>query len=325
MNSLFGLRNLGNTCYINSVIHCLRHNPELVEYLCSERFIREVDNKNKNDKNKRKIYLIESFATIIKKTKNIPDKTIIRPQSFIHKFDIEFKQVALNPNDAHEALNFLLDRFHELISRPIKIKKTRNITEQAKNTWEQFFGKNYSDIINIFYGQYENKIQCQSCKYVSTSFTPFNDIQVELTKSLSKSIDIAFSGEEVEKRCEKCSTEKNVKMIKKTNISMFPNHLIVQIKRFQYTQRGLSKKNEPIDIPELIDISKYYSYQNRYGIYHLYGGIVHSGSPTFGHYVAFCKNGDSWYKYDDETVTRLNLVQLKYMKENAYILFYKKY
>ena len=72
MTSLFGIRNMGNTCYLNSIFHCLRHNPELSRYLSSPKFIKDLK--------KNKFTLIESFSNIIERTKNIEAK-IMRKNS----------------------------------------------------------------------------------------------------------------------------------------------------------------------------------------------------------------------------------------------------
>lgn len=313
---LFSVRNLGNTCYINSIIHCLRHNKDLHIYLTSEKFKRELKNK--------RLTLIESFSNIILQTQNIPQRTVIRPVSFIKKFDKQFHEVALIPQDAPEAINFILDRFHSAISKNVRITKISNITTQSSESWKKFYQKDFSEIINIFFGQYEILVKCNKCNHLSKSYAPFNDIQIELSKNLMRSLDIFLTEEDVEKRCENCSTEQNVDMTKKYSISMFPQHLIIQIKRFKYINNRILKVNGSIDIPELIDLSKYYAYKNRYGMYALYAGIVHKGSPTFGHYTAFCKSNDFWWEYDDDTITQINPRHLKQLKENAYVLFYKK-
>lgn len=325
MKPLFGFRNMGNTCYINSVLQCLRHNDELIKYLLSEKLNIDVNRKLKKNKiEKKELILIQSFGNILKQTMSGNVARIVRPLSFIKKFDNEFSQIALNPQDAHEALNFLLDNFHENISRSVKIEKVSNISSDSADNWKSFYEKNYSNIIDIFFGQMKTKTQCINCKDISNSYAPFNDLQLDLYPNIINSIKAYFSGEEVEKRCEKCSPDENVKMIKSSLISIPPLHLIVQVKRFQFTERGLIKKNQSIEIPELLDLTDFYDYPNRYAIYTLYAGIIHLGSPHFGHYISFCKNGDFWFKYDDETVTKINSNELQSLKQNSYILFFKK-
>lgn len=315
---IFGIRNLGNTCYINSVMHCLRYNKELEHYLLSVKFKKDL---------KGKLTLIESFYNIVDKTQEITDKTVIRPESFVLKFVKNFSQVALYPQDAHEAIVFLLDKFHNAISKKVKIKKISGISDNSSDNWKKFYEKDFSEIIRIFFGQFEINITCNKCKTSSfPSYEPFNHLQVELTNSLINSLDIALSEEAIEKRCDNCSTTDNVDMTKKFSISMFPSHLILQIKRFTYMNDKLSKKLGKMEVPDLIDLSKYYSYNDRYGMYQLYAGIIHMGSPTYGHYISYCKSENNfWVKYDDDTViTDVNKREVENMKKNSYMLFYKK-
>lgn len=313
---LFCIRNLGNTCYINSIIQCLRHCKDLDIYLSSNKFKKDLKERNS---------LLESFKNILDSTRNVVPKSVIRPISFIEKFDKQFHEIALIPQDAPEAIHFLLDRFHKAISKNVKITRT-NTSSCSLESWKKFYQKDYSKIINIFFGQYEISVKCNECNNVSKSFVPFNDIQVELTDTLIKSLDIFLKEEDVEKKCEKCSINNNVLMKKKYCITMFPENLIIQIKRFKFIveRNKILKINGGIDVPELMDLSKYYAYKNMYGMYKLYGGIIHKGSAEAGHYTAFCKSNDFWWEYDDDSIRGLKPIHLKYLKKNAYVLFYKK-
>lgn len=58
--------------------------------------------------------------------------------------------------------------------------------------------------------------------------------------------------------------------------------------------------------------------------YSLYAVLVHYGETCYsGHYTCFVKHQGQWHLFDDEKVTR-NVSPAVVVKQNAYILFYKK-
>ncbi len=69
---------------------------------------------------------------------------------------------------------------------------------------------------------------------------------------------------------------------------------------------------------------KYLSDTDISASYELYGISFHSGSQSFGHYVASCKHPFSkkWYHYDDSTVSEISPNRLQ--SSQAYVLFYEK-
>ena len=47
---------------------------------------------------------------------------------------------------------------------------------KSLSSWKMFFEKNYSDLINIVYGQLLSSINCNECSYISIKFEPFTTI-----------------------------------------------------------------------------------------------------------------------------------------------------
>ena len=109
-----GLVNLGNYCYLNSVIQVLYHTPEFNEYLKNVRRINNIP---------------ESFLTLelIKLNKTMNQNTRISPREFIVKMiDISRKKGREefcfgDQNDATEFFYFIIENIHDSFNNIDKI------------------------------------------------------------------------------------------------------------------------------------------------------------------------------------------------------------
>ena len=144
-----GLKNNGNTCYLNAVIQCLSH----IDILSNDEF------KNQTIKYKRGSELLEEWIDIQNKIWLLEDNNIVDPINLINIFNKKCKKdniyfESFNQNDASEFLEIFLDFMHKDLSRKININikgepKTQldklyynNLKTQQKN-----FNNNYSYII----------------------------------------------------------------------------------------------------------------------------------------------------------------------------------
>ena len=116
----------------------------------------------------------------------------------------------------------------------------------------------------------------------------------------------------------------NTEHKKSPSISMSPQLLIFQLKRFSYDGNG-RKNNAKIFFP-LKDLkikeSKYFKF------YNLVGVICHHGSTLrSGHYTSFTLKTENkkWYKSDDSCVTEVRPQVVSRASSEAYILFYDFY
>ena len=86
---------------------------------------------------------------------------------------------------------------------------------------------------------------------------------------------------------------------------------------------GYSTKNGfALKYRDTLDIKNYVLGPERENSkYNLYGVIVHEGfNLNSGHYYAYCKNNEEWFKFNDSIVTKLEHP----FNSDAYILFYEK-
>ena len=95
--------------------------------------------------------------------------------------------------------------------------------------------------------------------------------------------------------------------IKKTNISYFPQILVIHLKRWL----DLNKNRQHVNFDEKLEINK-----NKY---ELFGIINHEGNLFGGHYYAYIKKNE-WYEFNDTTVKPIQ----NFNNDKNYCLFYRK-
>ena len=80
-----------------------------------------------------------------------------------------------------------------------------------------------------------------------------------------------------------------------------------------------------IDFDEYIDISKYVQQANISPVkYRLLGIIVHIGpSSMSGHFIAYCRQDNSWYKFNDSIVSNSTFNEIRNSNGIPYVFFYE--
>lgn len=331
-----GLRNLGNTCFMNSIVQCLAHTRPFLEYCLKDGYSSEINTSTSSMKGA----LFEAFATLLKSIwRSSNGEYAISPQAFrsqIQKFAPRF--MGYSQQDSQEFLHYLLQGLHEdinrITSRPrhlnTEIDDNLSDSQKAAEAWKRYLRFDDSKIVDCFVGQLKSTLKCSACGHKSVTFDPFWDLSLPIPKSsdtvtLQQCLSL-FTKEEVldgdeKPTCSHCKTRQ--KCTKSFTIHRCPKILVLHLKRFSPSERFRAKLNTRVEFPLTnLDLCPYMS-NSHYVMYNLYAVSNHSGSTYSGHYTASClhpKTGE-WHECNDTKVSEMSASRV--VSPEAYVLFYE--
>ncbi|KFB36226.1 AGAP002900-PA-like protein [Anopheles sinensis] len=331
---LTGLKNLGNTCYMNSILQCLSNTYFLNEFFHDPAYKTRL---NRNNKTQGKIG--EEVAAVIRalwtgQYKCIASKNL---RYVVGQYERQFG--GIEQQDSHEFLTILMDWLHsDLQTTQMHMSTSFDKLPPSEKAWIEHFKGKSSYISDLFYGQIKSTVKCKRCEQESATYESFSNLSLELPQDsnicyLENCLDMYFHGEEVRGwHCPKCKSNQDA--IKKLDISRLPSILVVHFKRFYADPDAMStvyrKKQTLVKFPlNELNMTHYLArtevMRNQRLTthrYHLYGVSNHYGSMESGHYTAFCLNSvhQKWFKFDDYNVSSIDASDVQ--ASAAYILFY---
>ena len=307
-----GLKNLGDTSYLNAVLQLLGSVRNLSSYL--------VNPKNKIDFEAKANTIPLTYVThrLFTHFYPYPEKPIpenYEPQviwSILGQYNQVYKsKKRRNPNDL---INFLLINLH----RELNTCKTKFMTKMDKRDKELViknglsdFGKSNSSIISNSFHWFE--IKSKSCFNCKTNFYDFNNYEIfELDiAGASKKYNapftltdcLSYQTQKLQKLfCEKCGGYQEFQI--ETKIFSSPIYFIFSLNRGNLEQ-NLLKINFKLE--EKIDIIQHLDKKGAYSKYEL-SGVV-SVYLSENKYVCFGKSpvDKQWYIYNDDNVSNTDI------------------
>lgn len=310
-----GLKNCGNTCFMNSVFQSLFHTPELNRLLQVPLKDIPLAKDISKDANLIKI-LQEAFEDYRTTAQDAIDtnKLVSTRRTYFPNFG-EGQQ-----GDAQEFLNSFIGRLGEELNVAKKLKLV--VSDEYKDrfgfieNYNKAGGSQYS-LVNRWFGGYLKNVLKKKDGQTSTSYDPFNVLSLKFPNDTKGPFKL-------DKLYEFFSQPEDLGDFSKTlSVQKAPQNLIVQLSRFIYDNEGNSKK-----IDAKVDYPLEWTLKTEDGDvkYELYAVSLHSGSLSGGHYWADIKAGNNWFNANDSTISATTAKEVigDNNQSNAYLLFYRK-
>ncbi|XP_052399675.1 ubiquitin carboxyl-terminal hydrolase 3-like [Carassius gibelio] len=325
-----GLRNLGNTCFMNAILQSLSN---IQVFSCYFKELPSVALRSGKTAGRRmyhtrsqgdsSVSLVEEFRKTVCSLWQGSQTAFSTDALFYVIWKIMPSFRGYQQQDAHEFLRYLLDHL---------LSKTNGTS---------------TIVTSVFGGVLQNEVYCLICGTESRKFYPFLDLSLDIpsqfrikftkdqepgpTCTLNDCLRSFTDLEELDETelymCHRC--KKRQKSTKKFWIQQLPKVLCLHLKRFHWTAFLRKKIDTYIEFPMRgLDMKSFLlepenSLPDRC-LYDLAAVVVHHGSSIgSGHYTAYGLHEGRLCHFNDSRVTLVS--EEAVLKAKAYILFYTEH
>lgn len=333
------LKNMGNTCFHNSIMQLIYRVEELIPFITHDNIIGQYKDST------QLWYIIDIFK---KMYLNIGNADFLNATDLENVVEYSCSIIpTYTPFQQADAGEFLILILSGLLpdctsGSYLKIKKTQ-ICESfydpdAKSTLYKLNKKFPLKDPRNFYIQTQKEYFCKtpiapndddinnisknirnkyilSCNVFKEGMT-IKDVVLRVAHKDNdeRTLDELIANNKTAVIVKREGDDKNFMYIKKTEILSANEYIFIQLNSFSYVKGKQHKINYkvPLSNPLIINSQKY----------DLVGISYHMGGTGGGHYIAYIKHNTGWYEYDDESRTQKpDNGQCKYQ---PYIMLYRR-
>ena len=305
-----GLKKLGETSYLNSVLQCLGNIYDLATYFLepnNQSFI------NNNIKTMSLSFVIERLFIHLYPYPEKDEPEIYGNEKvlgILSNYNILYKSTKTrNPIDL---INFMLYTIHNELNTKKSFNKVLNCDHFDRNSVigseiSNFINSNDSIISNLFSYFEIKENHCTLCKKIKYEVQHFKTFDLDISNCFSKNenkiiniydcLNYLSNSKKQNMQCQNCGQHCEINIF--TTIYSSPNIFIFLLDRGNFEENLM---NIQFKIEEKIDLENYIINQEAPKEYQLIGIVSISRNDKI--YIGFSKSpiDNQWYKYNEEKI-----------------------